>query len=232
MNTKLCKTLNEILDTLSKNDKLPFNNNDLFSFSDGKILTPVGDVVPLLLNHKSRLKDEFVGINILENFVNLLTKKDSIISLNHIGFCYKVASQETEKDRLIKLIKDSNFHLYQEPSNDAGIWLFIGNTDKWENPMVEIIPVEKTNDKWVDYWLPHIQIDIDTTLSTEEIEKTVSLIFGRSVFPFSIVIDGTVYIVRNRLGTIDGVNITLDLATNSRDIKYLRQNILKRIDVG
>lgn len=232
MQIQLFKTLNKVLTSLSVNKKLSFETNDLFSFSDNKIITPVGNIGSLLLQHKSKLKDQFVNIDSLQNFVNQLTNDESIIRLNHMGFCYKVDSQKAEKERLAKLMKSSKFNLYQEPSNDDGMWFFIGNTDNWEEPMIEMLPVEKTNDKWMDYWLPHIQIDIDTTLTEKEIKTYAESIFGKSINPFSIAIDGVVYIVRNRLGTVDGVNITLDLATNSRNVKYQRLNLLKRVDIS
>src|SRR3989344_7973122 len=100
----------------------------------------------------------------------------------------------------------------------------------WQNPMVELIPIEKSADKWIEYWLPHIQIDIDTTLTEEEIKKHTTDAFGSLVKPFSITIDNVVYIVRNRLGVVDGVNIILDLATNSRDVKYQRQTLFEKVD--
>lgn len=95
--------------------------------------------------------------------------------------------------------------------------------------MIELIPVEKTDNTWVDYWLPHIQIDIDTKLITQDIENRVNLVFAHTLKPYPITIDGTVYIVRNHLGRIDGVNIFLDVATRSRDVKYARQHLLTRI---
>ena len=226
---KVSKTLDEVLKVLSLNSNLSFENKNLFSFSDNKILTPIGNIFPLFLNQKSKLKDQIVDLNLLREFIYKLTSEKSIVRLNHIGFCYKVSSQTEEKERLLKLVRKTKFHLYQEPSNDAGLWLFLGNTKNWEDPLIELLPVEKTDDKWIDYWLPHIQIDIDTTLNAEEIKKIDQSIFGKSISPFEIVIDGITYIVRNRLGTVDGVNIALDLATNSRNVKYQRQHILKRI---
>lgn len=229
MGSKFLKTLGDVLNILGRNKAASFENVDFVSLSEEGIITPVGDVLPLLLKHKSGLQDEFVDISLLGELIDRLNASHSIVRLNHVGFCYKVESQDAEKERFIKLINDSKYHLYEEQSNDEGVWLFIGNAEDWEKPMVEMIPVEETSDKWVDYWLPHIQIDIDTTLTEKEIVKYVKSTFGKSINPFSIAIDGTVYIVRNRLGTIDGVNITLDLATNSRNVKYARQNILRKI---
>lgn len=124
----------------------------------------------------------------------------------------------------------SGQYLYEEPSNDLGLWLFIGDTSNWENPLFELVPVEDTSDKWVDYWLPHVQIDLDTKLDAKSIEKLSKEHFGNDILPYQVtVIDGIVYAVRLRLGVIDGVNINLDLGTSNRNTKYVRENLLRRV---
>ncbi len=230
MNDNILGVLKTIVSVLSQNNKLTLQDKNLYDFSDTEISTPVGNILPLLLEHKSKLSDHPVNFELLKQLTDRLTSDKSIVRLNHVGFCYKVLSLEKEKQRLHSLIKQTEFYIYQEKSNDDGLWLFVGDTNNWEEPMIELIPVEKTNDKWVDYWLPHIHIDIDTTLTAGEIENRVSSIFNISIKPYSIIIDGTVYIVRNYLGTIDGVNIYLDLATSARNVKFSRQHLLTRIE--
>ena len=228
MKSKLITMLQDVCLLLSQNDSTRLQNTFL-TFSDNKVLTPIGDVLPLLLRHRTTLQDQFVSLELLKQFIEKLQAQKAIIRLNHIGFCYKVDSQEKEKERLIKQANNSPIHVYQELSNDEGIWLFLGNVENWETPMIEMLPIETTNDAWATYWLPHIQIDIDTNMTEQAIRTLVKTIFGKSVIPYSISIDGTVYIVRNRLGSIDGVNIMLDLATSSRKVRYHRQHILKKI---
>lgn len=227
---KILNVLKKILSVLSCNDTLVLINTKLFDLSDTEVSTPAGNILPLLLEHKSTLSDHPVNFELLEQLIDILNNNQSIIRLNHIGFCYKVSSQEKEKERLIRLIKQTKFHLYQEKSSDDGLWLFIGDTNKWDDPLIELVPVEKTKDKWVDYWLPHVHIDIDTALTAREIEKRVSSIFTSTIKPYLITIEGTVYSVRNYLGIINGVNFYLDLATNSRNVKLARQSLLKKID--
>lgn len=229
MTNNVLNAINKIFAILSKNEKLVFKNTDLFNFSDTEITTPVGNVLPLLLENKSPLPDQPIKFELLEKLLYALTKNQSIIRLNHIGFCYKVASQEKEKQRLINLVKQTKFHLYQEKSNDYGLWLFIGNTETWEEPLIELLLVEKTNDKWVNYWLPHIHIDIDTILTANKIENILDEIYNDKQKLYLIKINETVYIARYYLGCIDGINIDLDLATNSRNVKFTRQNLLKKI---
>ncbi len=229
MESKLLKILKTIINVLSLNDKLSFEKNDLFNFSASEVMTPVGNVLPLLLAHKSKLGDKIIDLDLLKNLIDILNKNNSIIRLDHVGFCYKVLSQEDEKKRLATLIKQTKFHLYEETSNDNGLWLFIGDVDQWEKPLIELLPVEKTDDRWVEYWLPHTQIDIDTTLAGEEIERLIGSVFGKEIKPYPIVIDGITYIIRNHLGSIEGVNIFLDLATNLRNVKLHRQKDLIKI---
>lgn len=229
MTYELLNALKKILSALSCRENLVFQNTRLLDFSDTKIMTPVGNILPLLLANKSNVSDRPVKSVLLKQLIDRLNSNQSIVRLNHVGFCYKVFSQGKEKKRLVRVIKQTGFHLYQEQSNDDGLWLFIGDTSKWEEPLIELLPVEKTQDKWVDYWLPHIHIDIDTTLTAKDIEDSVNSVFTNTIKPYRVIIDGTVYIVRNYLGSIDGVNIYLDLATRSRSVQFTRQNLLTRI---
>ena len=219
----------KIFSVLSCNDTLVFKNTHLLDCSDTEISTPVGNILPLLLEHKSKVSDHPVHFELLKQLIDRLTSDQSIVRLNHVGFCYKVSSQEKEKERLKELIKQTEFHVYQEMSSDDGLWLFIGDTSKWEEALIELLPVEKTKDRWVDYWLPHMHIDIDTTFTAQEIENRVRSILNTSIKPYLITIDGIVYIVRIYLGSIDGVNIYLDLATRSRNVQFARQHLLTRI---
>ena len=201
-------------------------NNNLLEITSDKITTPLGDIVPLLIKHKSNLPNQLIDFNQLTKLAEKLS--GSIIRLHHIGFCYKTDSQIQEKLRLINLTKQTKYHLYEEPSNDDGIWLFFGNSEQWEKPMIEFLPIEKVTQwiEWKEYWLPNIHIDIDTKLFAKEITKLIKEIYGKGFEPHQIIIDGIIYIIRCRLGAIDGVNIFLDIATNSRKVKLHRKNNL------
>lgn len=229
MKSKLLKTLGLIFDILSTNKKLIIKNSDLFHFSENEIITPVGKIIPLLFARKSKLKNRFIDLKKIKKLCDLLDLQRSIIRPNHLGFCYKVDSQKNEKERLTNLIKKTKFHLYEEKSVDDGLWLFIGNTNNWENYLIEFLPVEKTNNQWSEYWLPSIHIDLDINLEAKEIETIIKSVSFKTIEPYPIVINGVTYILRNHLGTIDGVNIFLDLATNSRNVKMHREVFLKQI---
>ncbi len=230
MDTKnLTTDLQKIIRILSKNKNLEFSHPQLANISKDKIITPIGDALTLFSNKRSKFSNDLVDLELIEELIDQLTDNKLIVRLSHIGFCYKVSSAKDEKIRVTNLAKQLNLHLYQEESNDDGLWLFVGDASKWEDPVIELLPIENTNDTYVDYWLPHIQIDIDTNLTGKEIDKIIRSIFGKMIIPYYIKIDGTTYIIRNRLGIIDGVNIFLDLATNSRKVKYARQDLWKKI---
>jgi hypothetical protein len=239
---KFTTNLIEIFKTLAINTKLNYingdkveinlgSNNNILTVDSENITTPINRINSIYDMYKSSLDDTSPNIGELTSFINKLTAQDAIIRLNHIGICYKTESQKAERQLLVKEVNDTNFLLYEEPSNDNGLWLFIGNTSNWEDPLLELLPVEDTTDKWVNYWLPHFQIDIDTNLDHSEIERVITETFNSVVKPFRItIIDGVVYTVRARLGIVDGINIDLDIATKSRNVQYSRSNILKKLN--
>ncbi|KKP67020.1 MAG: hypothetical protein UR68_C0012G0020 [Candidatus Roizmanbacteria bacterium GW2011_GWA2_35_19] len=221
-------TLNKVIKILTSNNNLDFDNC-LVKMTSSHIVTPIGDIASVLEDQKSKLKDELVDFKLFKDLVMILNTNNSIVRLNHIGFGYRVKSQQFEKQRLINLAIKTNQFLYEEESNDFALWLFLGDTTNWEKPLIEFVPVEQDHLE-IDYFLPHIQIDIDTTLNANEIESITEEVFNTSIKPYRVaVINGITYIVRNRLGVIDGVNIFIDLATNSRNVKFHRQNYLKKI---
>lgn len=227
-NQKLLKTLKSIIDVLSLNKKITFDKYDLFNISETKIDTPIGDPLTFF-KQKSKSEDKIIDLDLLKQLVNHINNNDLIVRLNHIGFGYIVDSKQDEKQRLIKLVQKTTSHLYEEESNDFGLWLFMGDTKKWQNPLVEFVTVNKNQENY-DEFLPHIQIDVDTKLDAVEIENLINKCFGGEIKPYRIaVINGITYIVRLKLGILERINIFLDLATNSRDVKFHRENFLKKI---
>ena len=89
------------------------------------------------------------------------------------------------------------------------MWLFLGNVDKWDDPTLEFVLIKNTSDPDKDYWLPHIQIDVDTTLSPNQINDLIQEVYSGKIKPFPIVIDGTTYIMRCRLGRIRALVLLL-----------------------
>ncbi|MFH1561440.1 MAG: hypothetical protein ABID04_02580 [Patescibacteria group bacterium] len=209
-------------------DSISLNDN-LLKITPDQISSPTG-VYEKMAERLSPLEDQLVPLAQIEKFIQDLKKPNSLTRLNHLGFCYQVASLDQEKTKVLQEMKKSKFDLYQEKSVDKTLWLFIGNDANWTDPMIELLPVEKLKDPWLDLWLPHIHIDIDTTKKAEEIDKIVIKHFGGDPVPFhAIVIDSYIYTVRVRLGVVSGINITLDLATSIRNQDYRRANLLKKL---
>ncbi len=200
--------------------QIQVNNKTLIS-TKSRISTPIHNDILKLFKHKNDLPNEIIKIDNIRKLLQRIINTEHYKRLNHIGFCYKVNSIKKEILELKKIIQNSKFDLFQEPSTDQGTWLFLGDLTKITSPFIEILLNEgNTGDKWEKYWLPHIQIDIDTNLSANEIYKILRNYTTNPNIPYSIKIDGICYIQRFRLGTIDGVNFYLDLSTKNRDINY------------
>lgn len=224
----LFETLKDIFNILQESTKLNLNKFPI-QVINSQVITLIGDISSLLLNQKSKLPNNIEDLEKLKTLLLSLYKNNFIIRLNHIGFGYNVKSQKEERQRLIELVKKTNQYLYEEESNDFGLWLFLGNTANWEKPLIEFVPVEQDHPT-IDYFLPHIQIDIDTKLNSKELTKLINNIFHNKIkLIYLAVFKDVPCIVRFRLGVIDGVNIFLDLATNSRKVEYHRKNLLKKI---
>lgn len=174
-----------------------------------------------ILNHfieeKNSLTDAFVENDDLKVFCNHLLNKNSKPVLNHIGFCYQVGSKNLEKNRLASMANTNRLHLYEMPSSDASLWLFLGDKYSLSSPMIEFLPVEKVEDYYLDYWLPHIHLALHTSLNVEAIKHLTHEAFkgNRTANPTTIT-NNVIYQLRVWLGTVSGINIDLDLLTNER----------------
>jgi hypothetical protein len=225
----ICLSVDENLNFVDGNEiNVTINNKPLLQLNIERLHLPLP--IDKLLEKTSPLENDFVEMDQLANLFNTISKNQAFIGLNHVGICYKVESQADERERIKKEIINTGWHLYEMESNDEGLWLFVGDKSNWRDPLIELLPVENTDDEWVNYWLPHIQVDIDTKLSDQQLKELITRSFGGKVIPFnSCVIDGIVYGVRARLGIISGVNIALDFATKERRIQYSREHLLKVI---
>lgn len=193
----------------------------LFNVQNGKITTLLQDDALSIFKYKSQRSDEFVELPVVQELIAAIKTNGKFKGINHIGFCYKVNSKKKAVADIIKKVGKKSCRVYQEPSNDDAAWIFVGDISEITNPLLEFLPHESdVNDKWIDYWLPHIQFDIDTGLSSGEIYTLVKKFIKRPDTPYSIKIDGITYIQRVNLGCLEGVNIMLDISTNSRDINY------------
>lgn len=232
----------DIFSVLSVAPNLNFirNGQVLVPMSDGRSLlevTPSGIIVPdltipeNLFTRPTPLPDRFVPTTELESFIKLLSDEGSIIRLNHLGFCYQVDSREEERERLTKEVVSSRWNLYEEESADpsSDSWFFVGDRANWQDPMVEYVPTKGSNDRWINYWLPHFQIDIDTKLDASQVEERLKDKFGSKIIPVRFKFMEDIYGIRARLGSIAGVNVNLDLGTTGRISQFQRETLLKPV---
>lgn len=240
MSSKLNKEILKIFEILSKNKKLNYfkdsivslenREGELLKITDQDITSPISELITTLVSKPSPLPNQSPDYELLNSLIEELTKQESVRGLNHIGFLYHVESLDQEKARLMSKMKTSSFKLYEEPSNEKAKWYFIGDTTSWDQPMIEMVPVESNGDTFIDYWLPHIHIDIDTNMDENQIESLFYKVYDGDPKPYrAVVIDEIVFVIRLRLGIIDGVNLFIDLSTNHRDVKKLRQNSYKQL---
>lgn len=206
------------------------NGGPILSLSLAGISSVLPNLIEKLGYYKSPLTNEMRDLNKFQKVIDKMSEQHSFIRLNHFGFCYKVESIEAERIELSNNLKKTSLNLYEEWSDSNSAWFFVGNiADNWQNPLLELIPIVHTEDIWKDYWVPHVQFDIDTTLSEEELRSVITSIFGAEVKPHPTVIDGITYALRVWLGCVNGVNIYVDFATNNRQVQYHREKLLKKI---
>lgn len=154
----------------------------------------------------------------------------SLIRLNHLGMGYKVPDIEKEIEKIGKLVETHpNIHLYEEASSTSGQrWFFLGDKQNWEGPMFEIVLTQSSQIH--DHWNPHFQVDLDTSLSIEELKQITEKVFRPKFLAWELDIPtvGTVCAM-GVLGDINGTKITLGLGTKQRNNQFFRTNILKEI---
>lgn len=225
------KTLLQVLKVISQSFRLNIirenelnlgSINSLFEANDKNITYFDEQIRNYMINGKSKLSDAFVDFGTLKDFCNEIAKKSSNTVLNHLGLCYQVASKELERKRLKEVATQQNMHLYEMLSSDSSLWLFLGDKSS-KDPLVELLPVEKVKDYYLDYWLPHFQINLNTNLTVDEIKYMTHTLFKgtRSANP-SVVINDVIYQSRIWLGTFEGTNVVLDLSTNQPENSFYK----------
>lgn len=166
-----------------------------------------------------------------EQFVNFLNAiLPNIVRLNHIGIGYSAPNLDVEGEEVQEHVLQSGLHLYEEPTDEENQkWLFVGNADDWEKPLFELV-LRKAEDGTVDEWVPHFQIDLDTTLSVEEMRRITTECFGEGFITWTLDIPelGTV-LGMGVMGEVNDVKITLGLGTDKRGTEFHRKEVLRKL---
>jgi len=174
-------------------------------------------------------KEELATRINIEQFKKFSSNID-IVRLNHLGISYSCPNIEKEVDCLRKITSLSDLRLLEEESTVKNQrWFFIGNLNRWENPLFEIVLTESkealTND-----WIPHFQIDIDTNHSFDELSSLTTKYLSTDFISWKLDIPNYgVVLAMGSLGSINGTKIYLGLGTNLRDTKMHRHEILREI---
>ena len=151
-----------------------------------------------------------------------------IIRLNHLGISYFTEDMDEDIEKLKYTARQLNAHAYEEISNDPSWrWFFVGNKDNWQNALFEIV-LNKGKQPPDDFWRPHFQIDIDTSMTIDEIKEITDKYFGKGFIKWQLDFPdyGTV-LAMGRLGQINGSKIVLGIGTTLRGTEYHRKNQLK-----
>ncbi|MDQ5913441.1 MAG: hypothetical protein QG623_59 [Patescibacteria group bacterium] len=165
-----------------------------------------------------------------EDFEAFITELSSLckIELNHFGVSYYCSNIEDEVKKIKELVGGDE--LYEEDSGIASTkWLFIGNADDPSKPLFELVLNERSKPV-LSSWVPHFQIDIDTSLSSEDLSKLINKHLGEDWIKWSIKIDGLgTPLVMGRLCSIDGLKVYLGIGTNKRSREWHRKEGLRAI---
>ena len=237
---KVSRVLAGIFRLLSVSQNMPYASEgsivvmaadkELVHITDDSLETAVTSLTDSVFGEASSQSDAFVE---MADFGALAQGLAAYIKrLDHIGFCYTVASQEEERERIKNTLATTHWHLYEMESNDLAKWYLIGDTKRWQDPMIELLPALPNRDPDLHYWMPHIHLDINTSLTADEILKITKDVFGDTRKP-TLYTDpewGT-HCVRIWLGTVAGVNIELDLSTKIRNLQWVRAHLLSEIVV-
>ena len=211
---------------------IQLGSRSLITLNSQSLLTPLSqkDILTSFLG--SRMNDPD-NTEYLTQFSRLISQiSPHLLRLNHIGFEYFAESRDEELSRIKTAIQKSEVFLYEEHSNDPNsAWFFVGDTARWQDPLIEIVPVFRKKGTWAKYWLPQIHLDIDTDLTPEEIFAHIAKQYqGTSVKSFEAVkIEGIVYVVGIWIATSEGINVYLNLATKHRNVPYHRSTMLQKL---
>jgi hypothetical protein len=148
----------------------------------------------------------------------------SITRINHLGISYSCPDIETEILRCKSYLKNSSLHIYEETSTQPYVrWFFLGNQSNPTAPLFEVV-LSQSETPIENEWIPHFQIDLDTTLTDAEIIKETDRYLRPSFVSWKLDIpnQGCV-LTMGSLGSIEGTNVTLGIGTNLRRKQWLHE---------
>lgn len=214
------------------NDKklsIQIEGNPLLEINEESILL-LGkkDIEKRIFPHKPSSINSVFESNNLDNFFSELN--NSILRFNHLGIGYICSGFDEEISKLKKIISGSIFKIYEEDSGDPNQrWFFIGSRKEWEYPLFELV-MTKSSKSFINQWIPHFQIDIDTNLDLKGLERLTSKHLKDNFFNWKLDIPNYgVVLAMGKLANINNTKIYLGLGTKLRDTKLQRTKLLKEV---
>jgi len=164
----------------------------------------------------------------LNSFLDSVSK--NILRLNHIGIAYFCKNINEEIDNFKRHLRESNFKIYEEDSQiNLEKWIFIGDITDWKNPLFEFVLIESDSLK-LNQFVPHFQIDLDTDLSSKEIDLLTNDLIKPKFIDWRLdILDYGNVLNMGTVANFNSVKIRLGLGTNIRNTEYHRKKILKEI---
>lgn len=202
-------------------------NSKLLEINENAIQLCERDITKRILATYDKLNKDLAD-NKWSDFLSELN--GSLLRLNHLGISYACNDFESEILYYKKLLVDHDFSFYEEPSDNANSkWLFIGDTSDWQSPLFEVV-LTKNVEESENIWRPHFQIDIDTSLSPDELQHILSKYFGNDFIQWKLNIPNYgIVLDMGMLCSVNGTKIYLGIGTNLRNTQYHRKNILKKL---
>jgi hypothetical protein len=215
-------------------DGLPTDINEKWDnfqlFSAGKILLELNDESIKLcgtdITHKIMAeKDKYNKAILKEEWLNFLGELGgSYVQLNHLGISYACKDLDREVSYYKNLVSAWGLNLYEESSDDLNArWLFVGDITDLQTQLFEIVLTkDQTNPE--NNWRPHFQIDIDTDLDEESLDKLLTKYFGPKFIQWKLSFPnyGTV-LSMGMLGCVKGTKIYLGTGTCLRKRQILNK---------
>lgn len=199
------------------------------TFSEEKILiNNTFNIGEKIMSNEATLHNDFPVIPKVASFLNAISSQ--VLGLNHIGVSYWCENIESELLEYKNAIQGSDLEIFEEPSgNPNNRWFFLRSNSDWKMPMIEIV-LNQSKKYYEDIWIPHFQIDIDTSLDYKELEVLTNKYLKPNFFSWNIKIPNYgVVLGMGSLGVINNTKIYLGLGTNLRDNKRHRESLLKKV---
>lgn len=202
---------------LNEGDNVAIENNgsELASFSSDSV-----SILGLDLSNKAIPSRHSKTVSFIEE-ANLQAFLKSLGSgfkgLNHVGVGYSCSSFSGEILSLKNAISGTSLKLYEEESgSENDKWLWVGNSASPEEPIFEVV-LSLRPKPIVSSTTPHLQIDIDTSLSFEDVKNLALEHLGPNSIIWELYVPGYgTPLIMAKLASINSMKVLLGIGTDKR----------------